>query len=242
MARALLSEMAKDNSDNVFLDVTHLHDAKIATRFPTIYKTCLSHGIDMAKDWIPVSPAAHYMMGGIVTNTWGETTVPGLFTCGETACTGVHGANRLASNSLLEVLIFGKRLIQKTKSILENQEEMSGIPTSGGSSLAKHSSRDTNDIPLSFSAIQNLMWEQVGMIRTGHDLGKASHTLASWEMDLANEIGAQNQELRNVILTARLMAEAALQRTESRGAHTRSDFDSTANEWEKHINFQKSPS
>lgn len=242
VARALLSEMAKDNSDNVFLDVTHLHDAKIATRFPTIYKTCLSHGIDMAKDWIPVSPAAHYMMGGIVTNTWGETTVPGLFTCGETACTGVHGANRLASNSLLEVLIFGKRLIQKTKSILENKEEMSGIPTSGGSSLAKHSSRDTNDIPLSFSAIQNLMWEQVGMIRNGHDLGKASQTLASWEMDLANEIGAQNQELRNVILTARLMAEAALQRTESRGAHSRSDFDSTANEWEKHINFQKSPS
>jgi L-aspartate oxidase len=234
--------MAKDGSDNVFLDVTHLQDAKIAARFPTIYRTCLSHGIDMAKDWIPVSPAAHYMMGGIVTNTWGETTVPGLFSCGETACTGVHGANRLASNSLLEVLIFGKRLIQKTKSILENKEEMDGIPTTGGSSLSTHSSTGSNVPPLSLSSIQNLMWEQVGMVRNGDDLEKASKTLALWEKGLGNELGSKDQELRNVILTARLMAEAALQRTESRGAHSRSDFDATSKEWEKHLNFQASPS
>ncbi len=115
VARSLLFEMRKTGSDRVYLDVTHLPATKIATRFPRIYRFCLDHGLDITRTPIPVAPAAHYLMGGVKVNTWGETNIPGLFAAGETACTGVHGANRLASNSLLEVLVFSKRIIERTE-------------------------------------------------------------------------------------------------------------------------------
>lgn len=237
VARALLSEMSREGSDNVFLDVTHLSPSAVATRFPTIYRTCLSHGVDMARDWIPVSPAAHYMMGGVVTNTWGETTIPGLFACGETACTGVHGANRLASNSLLEVLIFGKRLIQKTQAILEKRESIEAIPTSDARSLPKRPRLEGGLPPLSLSSVQNLMWEQVGIVRDGGHLEHAAETLTGWLEVISTRHDAASYELRNVLLTARLMAEAALLRTESRGAHSRSDFPDGSESWLRHISY-----
>ena len=112
VARSILFEMRKTGSDRVFLDVTHLPVSVVMTRFPNIYKYCLDHGLDITKGLIPVAPAAHYMMGGVKTNTWGETNLKGLFAVGEVACTGVHGANRLASNSMLEVLVFSKRIIE----------------------------------------------------------------------------------------------------------------------------------
>jgi L-aspartate oxidase len=114
VARSILYEMANTGSDRVFIDVTHLSQLTITTRFPHIYRFCLDYGLDITKDPIPVAPAAHYMMGGVKVNTWGETNIPGLFAAGETAWTGVHGANRLASNSMLEVLVFSKRIIEKT--------------------------------------------------------------------------------------------------------------------------------
>ena len=116
VARSILYEMKKTGSDRVFIDVTHLPPQVITTRFPHIYRFCLDHGLDITKGLIPVAPAAHYLMGGIKTNSWGETNIAGLFACGETACTGVHGANRLASNSMLEVVVFSKRIIEKTGS------------------------------------------------------------------------------------------------------------------------------
>jgi L-aspartate oxidase len=107
--------MRKTESDRVFLDVTHLPARKVTTRFPHIYRFCLDHGLDITKGLIPVAPAAHYLMGGVKVNIWGETSIPGLYAAGETACTGVHGANRLASNSLLEVLVFSKKIIERTQ-------------------------------------------------------------------------------------------------------------------------------
>jgi hypothetical protein len=108
--------MQRTNSDQVYLDLTHLLAASIIARFPQIFRFCCDHVLDITKDLIPVSPAAHYMMGVIRTNTWGETTVSGLYACGEVLCTGVHGANRLASNSLLEIIVFSKRMIQRAVS------------------------------------------------------------------------------------------------------------------------------
>src|SRR5687767_11172072 len=109
VARAIWSEMAATRSRHVYLDVTHLSATFIKRRFPTIYSTCLRYDIDMTEEWIPVSPSAHYQMGGVLTDTDGGSTLPGLFAAGEVACSGVHGANRLASNSLLEGLVFGER-------------------------------------------------------------------------------------------------------------------------------------
>ncbi|HXK33412.1 MAG TPA: L-aspartate oxidase, partial [Dehalococcoidia bacterium] len=113
VARAIVSEMTKTGADSVYLDVTHLDAARVTARFPQIYRHCLDHGVDITREPVPVSPAAHYMMGGVRTNTWGETTLPGLYACGEVACTGVHGANRLASNSLLETVVFAKRIVER---------------------------------------------------------------------------------------------------------------------------------
>ena len=115
VARSILSEMKKTRSDRVYLDVTHLPPHTITTRFPHIYRFCLDHGLDITKNQIPVAPAAHYMIGGVRTNSWGETNIVGLFATGEVACTGVHGANRLASNSLLEAIVFSRRIMERTR-------------------------------------------------------------------------------------------------------------------------------
>src|SRR3990172_2540516 len=114
VARAILERMQRTGADHVYLDVTHLPGALVIARFPQIYRFCLDHGLDITRQRIPVSPAAHYTMGGIRTNVWGETNIASLYACGECACTGVHGANRLASNSLLETVIFAKRVILRT--------------------------------------------------------------------------------------------------------------------------------
>ena len=115
VARSILYEMKKTGSDRVFIDVTHLPPHIITTRFPHIYRFCLDHGLDITKGLVPVAPAAHYMIGGVKANSWGETNIAGLFATGEVACTGVHGANRLASNSLLEAIVFSKRIVERTR-------------------------------------------------------------------------------------------------------------------------------
>src|SRR5437899_6031603 len=114
VARAIVDRIEGTGADHVLLDVTHLDRGHVIARFPQIYRFCLDAGLDITREPISVSPAAHYTMGGIRTNTWGETTLPGLYACGECACTGVHGANRLASNSLLETVVFAKRVIERT--------------------------------------------------------------------------------------------------------------------------------
>ncbi len=236
VARSILAEMKSTGSDKVFLDITHLPARTVAARFPHIYRFCLEHGLDITRSPIPVAPAAHYMMGGVETNTWGETNIAGLFAAGETACTGVHGANRLASNSLLEVVVFGKRIIQRTAEVLDGR----GLVAESGSQAVHHLSRRkaTRSAPPSLSALQSLMWDKVGIVRSGEALSRSATTLAAWERALGGPSDRPSYELANLILVGRLMAEAALLREESRGAHFRSDFPHPSPGWQRHIVFR----
>ncbi|MBI2854247.1 MAG: L-aspartate oxidase [Chloroflexi bacterium] len=237
VARSIVYEMRKTGSDRVFLDVTHLPAHVITTRFPHIYKFCMDHGLDITKGLISVAPAAHYIMGGIRTNVWGETSIKGLFAAGETACTGVHGANRLASNSLLETIVFGHRIVQRTQE-KDNLNYKARREDDIRKSLAtgKQTSKCT---PLSLLALQSLMWEKVGIVRSGESLAEAGKMLAAWDAALPPTTDRPSYELNNLVLAAKLMTEAALAREESRGAHFRTDYPRTSSSWKRHIVFQK---
>jgi L-aspartate oxidase len=238
VARSIVYEMKKTHSDRVFLDVTHLSPRLLTTRFPHIYRFCLAHGLDITKGLIPVAPAAHYLMGGVKVNTWGETNIPGLFAAGETACTGVHGANRLASNSLLESVVFSKRVVQRTEMTdppryrkERSDEAISyGLPHREALPKVPH---------LNLPHLQSLMWDKVGIIRSGKSLEEAAGILATWEGLLSQSSDRPSYELNNLVLCARLVTEAALLRKESRGAHFRTDFPQTSPEWNRHIVFRK---
>jgi len=236
VARSILYEMEKTGSDNVFIDVTHLPTRITTTRFPHIYRFCLDHGLDITKVMVPVAPAAHYMMGGIRVNSWGETNIAGLFATGEVACTGVHGANRLASNSMLEVLVFSKRIVGKP-----SKEASTEVPTQRQGTEVHHS-LSQKQIPKvvpppSLSALQSLLWDKVGIIRNRESLTEAADTLAGWQNSLPPPTERPSYELNNLALTGRLMTEAALLREESRGAHFRSDFPERSPDWQRHIVF-----
>lgn len=224
VSRCTVLEMQKTHADRVFLDVTHLQPKIVITRFPTIYRFCLDHGIDITKAPIPVAPAAHYMMGGVKTNVWGETNIQGLFACGETACTGVHGANRLASNSMLEVLIFAKRILQRTKMQKDGVTMSPEKETYQTIELNNRVPGTAHLPPVSLAAIQSLMWNNVGIIRTKDKLREAAEMLGGWEVCMSEAADRSSYELNNLIVTGRLMTEAALIREESRGAHFRLDF------------------
>lgn len=234
VARSLLYEMQKTGSDSVFIDVTHLPPHVITTRFPHIYRFCLDHGLDITKDLIPVAPAAHYMMGGIKVNSWGETNVAGLFACGETACTGVHGANRLASNSLLEAVVFSQRIVEKTRTGTKTKAAAAGKAVGVQHSLSRRPAPRVMPVP-SLSAIQQLQWDNVGIIRNKEGLTQAADILAAWQGALPSPTDRPSCELSNLVLTGRLVTEAALLREESRGAHFRSDFPRSSLRWQCHI-------
>jgi L-aspartate oxidase len=177
-------------------------------------------------------------MGGVKVNSWGEANIPGLFAAGETACTGVHGANRLASNSLLESVVFSKRVVQRT--------EMTTPPRHGeerSNEAISYCLPEREVLPkvphLNLPNLQSLMWDKVGIIRSGKSLKEAAGILATWESFLSQPSDRPSYELNNLVLCARLMTEAALLREESRGAHFRTDFPRTSPEWQRHIIFKK---
>jgi len=241
VARSIVYEMKKTHSDRVFLDATHLSSRLITTRFPHIYRFCRDHGLDITKGLIPVAPAAHYLMGGVKVNSWGETNIPGLFAVGETACTGVHGANRLASNSMLESVVFGKRVVQRT--------EMTDPPRhceEQSDEVISHYLPSREVLPkvphLSLPNLQSLMWDKVGIIRSDKSLKEAATILATWESLLPQPSDRPSYELNNLVLCGRLVTEAALLRKESRGAHFRTDFPQASPEWQQHIVFRKNGS
>jgi L-aspartate oxidase len=237
VARSIVSEMSKTGADHVFIDVTHLPASITAARFPQIYHYCMEHGLDMGKDMIPVAPAAHYMIGGIRVNTWGESSLPGLFAAGEVACTGVHGANRLASNSLLEVLVFGKRIIERT---IKGKQSEDAVERNGNlrCALPARNAQTSAGMP-GRTALQQLLWENVGIVRNGTGLEKAANTLYAWQQQAGEPSDRPSWELLNLIITARLMTEAALMRLESRGAHYRLDYAVPDKNWHKHIIIER---
>lgn len=216
VSRSIVAEMRRTGTRHVFLDMTHLSENFLRERFPKIYETCQLYGLNIAEDLLPVSPASHYCMGGVRTDLHGRTTVPGLYAAGEVSCTGVHGANRLASNSLLEGLVFGARAGEA--SLADN--EKCKIQISGVKNMPPEIS---NAKPEGIATavrkrVRRVMWERVGILRDKDSLTRALSEFR--QIEKAN----LSVSSRNFVTLAKLVATGALWREESRGGHFRTDF------------------
>lgn len=219
VARAIVHELEVVNSPNavVYLDMTHLSARKLRERFPRIYETCLKYNVDITDEMVPIRPAAHYAMGGVRTDLDGRASLRGLFAAGEAACTGVHGANRLASNSLLEGLVFGARAGRAMRDAL--REHASG--TTGMESSAATFAPAAAQIA---AQIREIAWRDLGIIRTAHKMKNAIAELRKIGDSLPQTDNRPACELANLHLLATLIARSALAREESRGAHYRLDY------------------
>jgi L-aspartate oxidase len=234
VARAIVTEMHRSQSTQVYLDMTKKSDEFLKKRFPRIYETCMGYGLDLASDMAPVCPAAHYMMGGVKTDLWGRTSLGGLYAAGETAATGVHGANRLASNSLLEGLVFGARAGQAMmKDAPAGKRSGAALPGSpaplpgnsaAGNKEASKPNAKSSPACAALTKIREVMWREVGILRTGKELADAIQQLEALELPKSEKPAREAHELRNLHALALVMARSALVREESRGSHYRSDF------------------
>ena len=222
VARGIADQMARQHGAPVRLDATHLGGAFLARRFPTIDASCRRQGFAWDVDPIPVTPAAHYWMGGVRTDAWGRTSVPGLYAVGEVACTGLHGANRLASNSLLEGLVYGGRVAD---ALDHGASSVISLDAEWQSPMAADLSDSADAEPYNRSDLQALMWESVGLRRTAEGLREALDTLRGWRTPEITD--AKATEDANLLLVARAVTASALERTESRGGHFRADFPTT---------------
>jgi len=231
VSRAIISEMVKTGGDHVYLDLRHMGKEFVKKRFPRIHATCLKYDIDITEDLIPVTPAAHYIMGGVKTNLEGETDIKGLYAAGEVACTGVHGANRLASNSLLEGLVYGARTGRAAS-------RSSVVPANRAALDVKISSLSECDEIR--RALRKLMWERAGIIRCGVSLGEAMEKLLQWEGLIKKHYATRQElELKNMLTVSRIIVKAALTRKGSVGAHYRSDYKERGGNWQRHIPWNK---
>jgi L-aspartate oxidase len=221
VARAIAHELeiSRTKEPVVYLDMTHLKAEHIKSRFPRIYSTCMQYNIDLTVDQVPVRPAAHYFMGGVRTDLHGRCSLPGLYAAGEAACTGVHGANRLASNSLLEGLVFGARAGQAMR------DDLAGSPPAPGRIALQPAAGDsTTDVERFIREVQELMWHKAGIVRSRQGMTEALHHLQSLSARLPLPFSRRNCEARNIHAVALLIARSALARLESRGAHYRTDY------------------
>jgi L-aspartate oxidase len=222
VARAIAKELKLHGGDYVLLDATHLDPKRLRERFPNISETCLKLGIDMARQPIPVVPAAHYLCGGIETNDWAQSSVPGLYAAGECACSGLHGANRLASNSLLEALVMADRAAARA-----GEESPSAKATTPGPAHGMlPSTFDVSDDRIAElrGRLQSRMWQSAGIVRTDAGLATARGELLLLAAE-ADGLGSSvaGMELRNLLAVSRLVVECALRRRESRGLHYNED-------------------
>ena len=230
VSRAIVMEMRKTGSEFVYLDLTGLNEEHVKNRFPRIYATCLQYGLDITTDLLPVRPAAHYAMGGVATDLHGNTSLDGLYAAGEVASTGVHGANRLASNSLLEGLVYGARAgasaakhscHSKATATAANPEAGKLKTSPSADSHPPAASADTTQI---VTQLREILWDKVGIIREQAALAEAVRQLEELSIEEPVPLDRQCQEARNMLTIARLIAASALARRESRGAHYRTDM------------------
>lgn len=229
VARAIDAELKKRGEEFVYLDVTHKNSNEIKDRFPNIYNNCIKYNIDITSQPIPVVPAAHYMCGGVLTDIHGRTTIQNLYACGEVACTGVHGANRLASNSLLEALVFAHQVYEDItrKPLLESPDQFPQIPQWNDEGTFNHEewiliSHDKEEV-------QSLMWDYVGIVRSNLRLKRAQRRINLISKEIENfykktKITPGLVELRNLVLVAKLIIHCAAFRKESRGLHYTTDY------------------
>jgi L-aspartate oxidase len=231
VARAIVSEMEETNSTFVYLDVTHEPVDMVKHRFPNIYEFCLNYGLDLTTDWIPVAPAAHYMMGGVKTDLNGETNIARLFACGECSSTGVHGANRLASNSLSEAIVFGRRIVDRINRLeplaAGRRARLESLERSGAPMQAVVEKR---------LKLQKIMVRYAGLRRDAKGLSKGLEELKR-QMPIFGSVLTKREEYEfaNLLTCALLTTSAALRREESRGAHYREDFPERDDlMWRKH--------
>lgn len=225
VSRAILCEMQKEKSSFVYLDLTGLDPEYVKRRFPRVHAACLASNIDMTSDLVPARPAAHFTLGGIATDAHGATSIRGLFAAGEAACTGVHGANRIANNSLLEGLVFSVRAARAMNAgsgppafpVAANK--VAGSPPASASAPA-----EALDPATAKREIRRLMWESAGIIRNGGHLSSAVTRLHDFALAHPEARTRESSELESLLLVARLIARCAQVRKESRGAHYRADF------------------
>ena len=235
VARAIADELAKTGGDHVTLDLSALSAERIKSRFPNIYETCRQYGLDISTAPIPVAPAAHYMMGGVATDLWGRSSLAGLFACGEVACTGVHGANRLASNSLLEDLVFAHRiamLLADKPLSLPDPERLLPVPE-----VRLPVTEDPHGLT---KDLRQLMTNAAGIARTGGGLAAALDRSRSFKLETpAMDTSLASRESGNMLTVMKLILQAAFLRTESRGCHFRTDCPQADPIWARRLYFSR---
>ena len=240
VSRSILNRMLKTKSTHVYLDIRHFDKMRFAKRFPLISELCESFDIDVSEDLIPVRPSAHYMVGGVKTDAHGQTTIKNLYACGEVASTGLHGANRLGSNSLLEGLVFGKisggsasARLKGGANHLKHRRIRYEIP---------HSDRSRLDAADVRNSLRALMWRNVGIVRKAQPLTEAKEIIRFWQRYVMDKVfdSPYGWECQNMLTVSLLMVRVAEKRRESRGVHYRDDFPQTDNKnFAKHIELTR---
>ncbi|MGE0606208.1 MAG: L-aspartate oxidase [Pirellulales bacterium] len=242
VSQAIVSQMEKTRHPNVYLDLTHLDATMVRGRFPGIAAICSEFGLDITRDRIPVRPGAHYMIGGVTIDLEGRTNIEGLWAAGEVTSSGLHGANRLASNSLLEGLVYGARTGEQASQRALNMPDDYRVPplvNPAADDRPPHEPLDLADIR---NSLKSLMWRNAGIRRDHRSLTEAAEAIEGWQRYvLARQfLDPAGWQLQNMLTVALIVVRAATQRQESRGVHLRTDYPNTDNEhWNKHISFQQ---
>ena len=251
VSRAITVVMHRTHHANVYLDLSHLDAVMVRRRFPGMAEICAKFGLDLASDRIPVRPGAHYMIGGATVDSCGRTSLPGLFAAGEVTSSGLHGANRLASNSLLEGLVYGARAGEAA-----SDDVLAGLGEEGSTSeafevplITSAKAADTSagepsstlDLADIRNSLRSLMWRHVGVERDGESLAEALDTVEGWcRYVLPRQFSdPQGWQLQNMLEVSRLMIRAAIKRCETRGVHFRSDAPQASDDWRVHIAWQR---
>ena len=239
VSRAIVDLMAKTNSTNAFLDVRHIGAERFRQRFPRISQLCADFDLDITTDLIPIRPAAHYMIGGVKVDSDGRTSLPGLWACGEAACTGLHGANRLASNSLLEALVLGEACGRSAAA--EAGGANAKLTASRIVVANPPSERTALDIKDIRNSLRSVMWRNAGIVRSGPRLAETREIIGFWGRYVMDKefFNTAGWEAQNMLTASLLVIECALRRTETRGVHYREDFPNSDPAWRRHLTIQR---